>query len=115
MSRQLGLSPRDLVLWLCVKFYTPDPAKLEDELTRYLFSLQIRRDLAQGQLKCNSKTAAVLVSYIVQCKNNACGVGGLTAEEVEMFGSGAHETHRMSMDFSSYIQNYFGIAISQSM
>ena len=70
MSRQLGLSPRDLVLWLCVKFYTPDPAKLEDELTRYLFSLQIRRDLAQDQLKCNSKTAAVLVSYIVQCEYN---------------------------------------------
>ncbi|XP_043241674.1 uncharacterized protein LOC122391598 [Amphibalanus amphitrite] len=69
MSRQLGLSPRDLVLWLCVKFYTPDPAKLEDELTRYLFSLQIRRDLAQGQLKCNSKTAAVLVSYIVQSEH----------------------------------------------
>ncbi|XP_037089734.1 FERM, ARHGEF and pleckstrin domain-containing protein 1-like, partial [Pollicipes pollicipes] len=69
MSRQPDLSSRDLVLWLCVKFYTPDPAKLEDELTRYLFSLQIRRDLAQGQLRCNSKTTAVLASYIIQSEH----------------------------------------------
>jgi len=49
-----------------VKFYTPDPSKLEDELTRYLFCLQIKRDLAEGALECNEDTAALIASYIIQ-------------------------------------------------
>lgn len=48
ISRQLGLSLVDPLLYFCVKFYTPDPAQLEEEYTRYLFCLQVKRDLAQG-------------------------------------------------------------------
>lgn len=33
---------------------------------RYLLALQIRRDLARGELVCNENTAALLVSYVVQ-------------------------------------------------
>lgn len=33
---------------------------------RYLFALQIKRDLAMGDLLCNENTAALLASYIVQ-------------------------------------------------
>jgi FERM/RhoGEF/pleckstrin domain protein 2 len=33
---------------------------------RYLFSLQIKRDLAEGQLHCNENTAALMASYIIQ-------------------------------------------------
>ncbi|KAG8199813.1 hypothetical protein JTE90_000904 [Oedothorax gibbosus] len=53
-------------MYLCVKFYTPDPVQLEDEFTRYLFGLQVKKDLANGFLQCNENTAAVMVSYIVQ-------------------------------------------------
>ena len=49
-----------------VKFYIPDPSQLEEEYTRYLFSLQIKRDLATGQLQCNDNTSALMASYIVQ-------------------------------------------------
>lgn len=66
MSRQVGLSLVDTLLRFCVKFYTPDPAQLEEEFTRYLFCLQIKRDLAQGLLQCNDNTAALMASYIVQ-------------------------------------------------
>lgn len=48
ISRQLGLSLVDPLLYFCVKFYTPDPGQLEEEYTRYLFCLQVKRDLAQG-------------------------------------------------------------------
>ncbi|CAG0882113.1 unnamed protein product, partial [Darwinula stevensoni] len=67
MNRQLGL-PTDPVFRFGVKFYTPDPGQLEEEFTRYLFCLQIKRDLAQGILRVNDNTAAVLASYIVQGK-----------------------------------------------
>ena len=71
VCRQVGLSLIDPLLRFCVKFYTPDPAQLEEEFTRYLFCLQIKRDLAQGLLQCNDNTAALMASYIVQ-GNNYC-------------------------------------------
>jgi hypothetical protein len=56
------------MLKFCVKFYAPDPGQLEEEYTRYLFCLQIKRDLATGSLQCNDNTAALMASYIVQGK-----------------------------------------------
>lgn len=56
----------DPLVRFCVKFYTPDPSQLEEEFTRYLFCLQLKRDLAQGLLQCNDNTAALMASYIVQ-------------------------------------------------
>ncbi|KAL0281565.1 UNVERIFIED_CONTAM: hypothetical protein PYX00_002513 [Menopon gallinae] len=70
LSRQIGLSLVDTLVRFCVKFYTPDPSQLEEEFTRYLFCLQIKRDLAQGLLQCNDNTAALMASYIVQAE---CG------------------------------------------
>ncbi|XP_044743912.1 FERM, ARHGEF and pleckstrin domain-containing protein 1 isoform X2 [Chrysoperla carnea] len=70
VSRQLGLSLIDPLLRFCVKFYTPDPGQLEEEFTRYLFCLQIKRDLSQAHLQCNDNTAALMASYIVQAE---CG------------------------------------------
>lgn len=34
LNRQVGLSLVEPVLRFCVKFYTPDPAQLEEEFTR---------------------------------------------------------------------------------
>ncbi|KOB70322.1 Uncharacterized protein OBRU01_15453 [Operophtera brumata] len=66
MCRQLGLSMLEPTLRFCVKFYTPDPARLEEEFTRYLFCLQVKRDLMHGCIQCNENTAALMASYIVQ-------------------------------------------------
>ena len=66
MGRQVDLAAHQPILWFCVKFYTPDPAQLEDEFTRYLFALQVKRDLSQGHLQCNDNTAALMASYIIQ-------------------------------------------------
>uniref|UniRef100_W5NA99 FERM domain containing 7 n=1 Tax=Lepisosteus oculatus TaxID=7918 RepID=W5NA99_LEPOC len=49
-----------------VKFFPPDPGQLQKELTRYLFALQIKQDLANGSLTCNDNSAALLVSHILQ-------------------------------------------------
>ncbi|GAB6019752.1 hypothetical protein CHUAL_001305 [Chamberlinius hualienensis] len=66
LNRQLGLSLARCTLHFGVKFYTPDPAQLEEEFTRYLYCLQIKRDLANNFLQCNDNTAALMASYIVQ-------------------------------------------------
>ncbi|KAI8430332.1 hypothetical protein MSG28_000639 [Choristoneura fumiferana] len=76
MCRQVGLSMLEPTLRFCVKFYTPDPARLEEEFTRYLFCLQVKRDLAQGCIQCNENTAALLASYIVQAAaRSLCSLG----------------------------------------
>jgi FERM/RhoGEF/pleckstrin domain protein 2 len=76
-------------LIFCVKFYTPDPGQLEEEYTRfdifvlyfvaifnfifsifrYLYALQIKKDLSDGLLLCSDATASLLASYILQGKN----------------------------------------------
>lgn len=66
LSHQVGLNMTDPALRFSVKFYTPDPSQLEEEFTRYLYSLQIRKDLANGQLMCNDNTASLMASYLVQ-------------------------------------------------
>ncbi|CAG9534095.1 unnamed protein product [Cercopithifilaria johnstoni] len=64
--RQITTTRSDARFYFIVKFYTPNPADLVEEYTRYLFALQIKRDLAMGELLCNENTAALLASYIVQ-------------------------------------------------
>ncbi|XP_015218975.1 FERM, ARHGEF and pleckstrin domain-containing protein 1 isoform X2 [Lepisosteus oculatus] len=58
--------PKHTVLRFVVKFFPPDHTQLQEELTRYLFALQIKQDLATGRLTCNDSSAALLVSHIIQ-------------------------------------------------
>uniref|UniRef100_A0AAY5ER18 FERM, ARHGEF and pleckstrin domain-containing protein 2 n=1 Tax=Electrophorus electricus TaxID=8005 RepID=A0AAY5ER18_ELEEL len=53
---------------LSVKFFPPDPGQLQEEFTRYLFSLQIKRDLMEDRLHCAENTAALLTSHLLQCE-----------------------------------------------
>ncbi|KAH0630793.1 hypothetical protein JD844_004010 [Phrynosoma platyrhinos] len=43
-----------------------DPAHLKEELTRYLFTLQIKKDLASGRLPCSDNSSALMVSHLLQ-------------------------------------------------
>ncbi|XP_052561822.1 FERM, ARHGEF and pleckstrin domain-containing protein 1 isoform X6 [Tympanuchus pallidicinctus] len=58
--------PKHIVVKFVVKFFPPDHAQLQEELTRYLFALQVKQDLAQGRLTCNDTSTALLISHIVQ-------------------------------------------------
>ncbi|CAN9497719.1 unnamed protein product [Ophioblennius macclurei] len=58
--------PKHTTLKFTVKFFPPDHAQLLEELTRYLFALQIKHDLSCGRLTCNDSSAAMMVSHIIQ-------------------------------------------------
>ncbi|XP_076846496.1 FERM, ARHGEF and pleckstrin domain-containing protein 2 [Brachyhypopomus gauderio] len=60
--------PTNTLFRLSVKFFPPDPGQLQEEFTRYLFSLQIKRDLMEGRLHCTENTAALLASHLLQCE-----------------------------------------------
>ncbi|XP_075793279.1 FERM, ARHGEF and pleckstrin domain-containing protein 2 isoform X5 [Pelodiscus sinensis] len=58
--------PKNTMLRLAVKFFPPDPGQLQEEYTRYLFALQIKRDLAEERLTCSDNTAALIISHLLQ-------------------------------------------------
>ena len=57
---------------------------LQEEITRYFLTLQLRHDIMDGKLPCASVTHAILGSYTVQAelgdydnKSNATNVSGI--------------------------------------
>ncbi|XP_055837793.1 protein 4.1 homolog isoform X2 [Episyrphus balteatus] len=54
------------VLQFAVKFYPPEPAQLQEDITRYQLCLQIRNDILEERLPCTFVTHALLGSYLVQ-------------------------------------------------
>uniref|UniRef100_A0A1B0DJZ6 Moesin/ezrin/radixin homolog 1 n=1 Tax=Phlebotomus papatasi TaxID=29031 RepID=A0A1B0DJZ6_PHLPP len=54
------------ILQFAVKFYPPEPAQLQEDITRYHLCLQVRNDILEGRLPCSFITHALLGSYLVQ-------------------------------------------------
>ncbi|KAI9555617.1 hypothetical protein GHT06_018132 [Daphnia sinensis] len=53
-------------LYFAVKFYAVDPCKLVEELTRYQFFLQVKKDILQGRLPVTTELAAELAALALQ-------------------------------------------------
>ncbi|XP_015983056.2 band 4.1-like protein 5 isoform X1 [Rousettus aegyptiacus] len=51
-----------------VKFYSSEPNNLREELTRYLFVLQLKQDILSGKLECPFDTAVQLAAYNLQAE-----------------------------------------------
>uniref|UniRef100_A0AAY4E0V0 FERM, ARHGEF and pleckstrin domain-containing protein 2 n=1 Tax=Denticeps clupeoides TaxID=299321 RepID=A0AAY4E0V0_9TELE len=66
LSPDFLAGPVNTLFRLSVKFFPPDPGQLQEEYTRYLFSLQMKRDLLEARLICSENTAALLASHLVQ-------------------------------------------------
>lgn len=68
-----------------VKFYTSDPQNLHDELTRYLFVLQLKDDIRTGKLDCPSGADVELAALSMQAEVGDCVNGEHTIETVSEF------------------------------
>ncbi|KAM9041116.1 LOW QUALITY PROTEIN: FERM domain-containing protein 7 [Megaptera novaeangliae] len=66
-----------------------DPGHLREELTRYLFTLQIKKDLALGRLPCSDNCTALMISHILQSE----------------LGDFHEETDRKYLAQTRYLQN----------
>ncbi|CAG0916604.1 unnamed protein product [Notodromas monacha] len=66
VSKRIKGSPGPCTLYFGVKFYAADPCKLVEEITRYHFFLQVKKDILQGRLPVTFDLAAELGSYAVQ-------------------------------------------------
>ncbi|XP_068930175.1 FERM domain-containing protein 7 isoform X2 [Petaurus breviceps papuanus] len=86
-------NPKEILFKFMVKFFPVDPGHLRDELTRYLFALQIKKDLAQGRLPCSDNCTALLVSHILQSE----------------LGDFHEETDRKHLEQNHYLPNQGGL------
>ncbi|XP_070616131.1 FERM domain-containing protein 7 [Erythrolamprus reginae] len=59
-------NPKDILFKFMVKFFPVDPGHLKEELTRYLFTLQLKKDLACARLPCSDNSSALMVSHLLQ-------------------------------------------------
>uniref|UniRef100_A0A452HT27 Band 4.1-like protein 5 n=1 Tax=Gopherus agassizii TaxID=38772 RepID=A0A452HT27_9SAUR len=67
IKKQVKIGP-PYCLHLRVKFYSSEPNNLREELTRYLFVLQLKQDILSGKLECPFDTAVQLAAYTLQAE-----------------------------------------------
>lgn len=69
LKKQLTTTMSPYHLYFKVRFFLTDPSvQIDDEFTKYLYVLQIKKELLSGKMWCPRATAAILASYIVQSK-----------------------------------------------
>ncbi|KAM3911706.1 FERM domain-containing protein 7 [Leptodactylus fuscus] len=88
ISKQVK-NPKETIFRFLVKFFPVDPGQLRGELTRYLFALQIKKDLASGRLPCNDNSGALMTSYVLQAE----------------LGDYEEETARKHLEQNQYLPN----------
>uniref|UniRef100_A0A1A7XI14 Band 4.1-like protein 5 n=1 Tax=Iconisemion striatum TaxID=60296 RepID=A0A1A7XI14_9TELE len=71
IKKQVKIGP-PYCLHLRVKFYSSEPNNLHEELTRYLFVLQLKQDVLSGKLECPFDTAVQLAAFSLQAELGDC-------------------------------------------
>ncbi|XP_067936715.1 band 4.1-like protein 4A [Watersipora subatra] len=64
--KRYGLHTNPVKLYFGVKFYATDPCKLKEEITRYQFFLQLKRDVLNGRITLAFDHLVELCSLVIQ-------------------------------------------------
>ncbi|XP_072435989.1 band 4.1-like protein 5 isoform X4 [Chiloscyllium punctatum] len=84
-------------LHLRVKFYSSEPNNLREELTRYLFVLQLKQDILSGKLECPFDTSVQLSAYAIQAEVGDCDVSEHGPDFVSEFRFVPNQTEEMEL------------------
>ncbi|XP_064832886.1 band 4.1-like protein 5 isoform X2 [Oncorhynchus masou masou] len=84
-------------LHMRVKFYSSEPDNLHEELTRYLFVLQLKRDLLSGKLECPLDTAVELAAFSLQAELGDCDPAEHALDMVSEFRFMPEQTEAMEL------------------
>ncbi|XP_061547438.1 band 4.1-like protein 5 isoform X2 [Phycodurus eques] len=71
IKKQVKIGP-PYCLHMRVKFYSSEPNNLHEELTRYLFVLQLKQDILSGKLECPFETTVELAAFSLQAELGDC-------------------------------------------
>ncbi|KAK9511873.1 hypothetical protein O3M35_000446 [Rhynocoris fuscipes] len=68
LKKQLDKYAREPKLYLRVMYYVSGISLITDELTRYHYFLQLKKDVIEGRISCNNNQAVMLASYSMQAE-----------------------------------------------
>ncbi|XP_006868791.1 PREDICTED: band 4.1-like protein 5 isoform X1 [Chrysochloris asiatica] len=95
-------------LHLRVKFYSSEPNNLREELTRYLFVLQLKQDILSGKLECPFDTAVQLAAYNLQVELGDYDLAEHSPELVSEFRFVPIQTEQMELAIFEKWKEYRG-------
>lgn len=98
IKKQVKIGP-PYTLWLRVKFYSSEPNNLREELTRYLFFLQLKQDILVGKLPCPVETAIELSAFALQSELGDYDPEQHTAGVISEFRFVPDQTEEMEIEF----------------
>nr|XP_045004970.1 band 4.1-like protein 5 isoform X2 [Jaculus jaculus] len=101
-------------LHLRVKFYSSEPNNLREELTRYLFVLQLKQDILSGKLECPFETAVQLAAYNLQAELGDCDLAEHSPEVVTEFRFVPVQTEEMELAIFEKWKEYRGQTPAQA-
>ncbi|NXX20996.1 E41L5 protein, partial [Podargus strigoides] len=96
IKKQVKIGP-PYCLHFRVKFYSSEPNNLREELTRYLFVLQLKLDILSGKLECPFDTAIQLAAYNMQAELGDYDPAEHVAELVSEFRFVPTQTEEMEL------------------
>ncbi|XP_042541213.1 band 4.1-like protein 5 isoform X2 [Dipodomys spectabilis] len=101
-------------LHLRVKFYSSEPNNLREELTRYLFVLQLKQDILSGKLECPFETAVQLAAYNLQAELGDYDLAEHSPELVSEFRFVPTQTEEMELAIFEKWKEYRGQTPAQA-
>nr|XP_017198276.1 band 4.1-like protein 5 isoform X2 [Oryctolagus cuniculus] len=101
-------------LHLRVKFYSSEPNNLREELTRYLFVLQLKQDILSGKLECPFDTAVQLAAYNLQAELGDYDLAEHSPELVSEFRFVPIQTEEMELAIFEKWKEYRGQTPAQA-
>lgn len=96
IKKQVKIGP-PYCLHMRVKFYSSEPNNLHEELTRYLFVLQLKQDVLSGKLECPFDTAVELAAFSLQAELGDCDPLEHTLDLVSEFRFIPDQTEKMEL------------------
>ncbi|XP_033087663.1 band 4.1-like protein 5 isoform X1 [Trachypithecus francoisi] len=101
-------------LHLRVKFYSSEPNNLREELTRYLFVLQLKQDILSGKLDCPFDAAVQLAAYNLQAELGDYDLAEHSPELVSEFRFVPIQTEEMELAIFEKWKEYRGQTPAQA-
>ncbi|XP_028819067.1 band 4.1-like protein 5 isoform X2 [Denticeps clupeoides] len=101
IKKQVKIGP-PYCLHMRVKFYSSEPNNLHEELTRYLFVLQLKQDILSGKLECPFDTAVELAAFSLQAELGDCDPAEHTLDLVSEFRFVPEQTEDMELAIYNY-------------
>ncbi|XP_073926638.1 band 4.1-like protein 5 isoform X2 [Castor canadensis] len=101
-------------LHLRVKFYSSEPNNLREELTRYLFVLQLKQDILSGKLECPFDIAVQLAAYNLQAELGDYDLAEHSPELVSEFRFVPIQTEEMELAIFEKWKEYRGQTPAQA-